>query len=319
MTIKTLTFGGFCFDYRTSTDTRNRQSVGSSTASNIKTHDSASSSSSRSNMAGSPPAVSVGSPNQTFNETKEWTSTTENSFDREVTQETDIDDDVVHHQKDPSTDSAVYIFESNHPKDLSTDSTEMENLQNESLKEDASQSEEYLPPPPEELLNDDEANMKDFEKEKKRAINRHKNKIINTSRNNSCVSTDSTTSTATLDSGIVLRSELSPRTSPLSGEQYYENKADIMGSRDGLDAEVAELNNNPNATSTPDRSQTSIDGDTSYCLPHQDSADISLSENITSKSPTTRNDNFDVMSPRMEELDSEKVSTYDFCCHFCCF
>ena len=263
-------------------------------------------------MAGSP-TVSVGSPNQTFNETKEWTNTTENSFDREATQEMDIDDDV-HHQKDPSTDSAVCIFESNHPKDLSNDSTEMENLQNESLKE-ASQSEEYLPPPPEELLNDDEANIKDFEKEKtKRAINRRKSKIdpkINTSRNNSCVSTDSTTSTATLDSGIVLRSELSPRTSPLSGEQYYENKADIMGSRDGLDAEVAELNNNPNATSTPDRSQMSVDGDTSYCLPHQDSADSPLSENITSKSSTTRNDNFDVMSPRMEELDSEKVSTYD--------
>ena len=264
-------------------------------------------------MAGSPPTVSVGSPNKIFSETKAWTSTFENSFERESTQETDIDDDIVHHQKDPSTDSAVYIFESNHPKDLSNDSAEMENLQNESLKE-ANQSEEYLPPPPDELLNDDEANIKDFEKEKtKRAINRRKSKKdsqINTSRNNSCVSTDSTTSTATLDSGIVLRSELSPRTSPLSGEQYYESKTDIMGSRDGLDAEVAELNNNPNASSTPDRVQMSVDGDTSYCLPHQDLADSSLSENIAIKSPTARNDNFDVMSPRMEELDSEKVSTY---------
>lgn len=79
------------------------------------------------------------------------------------------------------------------------------------------------------------------EKEKpQRTINRRKKDSGPVSRNSSCVSTDSTTSTATVDSGIVMRLDSSPRDSPISSDQYLNSK-DLSTSRETLDGDVNAL------------------------------------------------------------------------------
>ena len=91
------------------------------------------------------------------------------------------------------------------------------------------------------------------EKEKpQRTINRRKKDSSHAnSRNNSCVSTDSTTSTATYDSGIVVQSDSSQRASPMSNDSSYYK--DLNGSRETLDDDVAALSDESRIMSTPER------------------------------------------------------------------
>ena len=89
------------------------------------------------------------------------------------------------------------------------------------------------------------------EKEKpQRTINRKKKDSAGpVSRNSSCVSTDSTTSTATVDSGIVMRLDSSPRDSPISSDQYLNSK-DLSTSRETLDGDVNALEEEMNHSSS---------------------------------------------------------------------
>ena len=221
--------------------------------------------------------------------------------------ETDIDSveaEEIMHRKDPSTDSAVYMMDQvSHAKELSNESTdsihELTKITDSTLPcmdDDL----DFLPPPPDELLQDEAQEEEGFcpEKEKpQRTINRKKkDSYVVSSRNNSCVSTDSTTSTATADSGIVLRSDMSPRTSPLSRDQYYDSK-DMTGSRETLDDDVADLNEEPDATSTPERYQQAKNA--GYQLMRQDS--------MNSSGTNSRPDSMNLGSPKIEDLDNEKV------------
>jgi len=218
---------------------------------------------------------------------------------------TSITEDQIIHEKEASTDSAVYMYDEIQSKDDLTNHYHERQYSNDVTKnnmEDDFNDSEYFPPPPDELLNDDD-NIKDSEREKpQRTINRRKkdSTVVNTSRNNSCVSTDSTTSTATADSGIVLRSELSPRTSPVSRDQY------LTGSRETLDDEVAALNDHPHATSTPERNESTEVH--SYGLHRQASVGSPLG---TDSSPNSRPGSLVLTSPRLDELDTEKVKLID--------
>ena len=174
--------------------------------------------------------------------------------------ETDIDSpeaEALVHQRALSTDSAVYMNEDQHKNDLNIEyKTSMSDLDKISLKQSAqsdSDDIDLLPPPPDDLLCDENMGEANIEKEKpQRTINRKKNNSYSlNSRNNSCVSTDSTTSTGTADSGIGVRSD-SPRSSPLSNEDYFSNKP-LYGSQECLDDDVAELDVVPHSASTPDR------------------------------------------------------------------
>lgn len=148
------------------------------------------------------------------------------------------------HCKESSTDSAVYINKDHSMiEHASTDSiNELNSINMAALNLDHEQShteDSILPPPPDDLLPGNEGTI--VEKEKpQRTINRKKKDSGPVSRNSSCVSTDSTTSTATVDSGIVLRLDSSPRTSPISTSQYYSNK-DLTASRENLDDDVRAL------------------------------------------------------------------------------
>jgi hypothetical protein len=178
------------------------------------------------------------------------------------------------HHKESSTDSAVYVLRDghsnniNHVKAFSSESTdsmhELNDINMAALQLDRSNDDDFLPPPPDDLLQENEEDNEEViaEKEKpQRTINRKK-KDGPVSRNGSCVSTDSTTSTATVDSGIVVRLDSSPRTSPSS--QYYYNK-DLCTSRETLDDDVRALEEeaaaNRPSSSTPDRYTNSYSGD----------------------------------------------------------
>lgn len=65
----------------------------------------------------------------------------------------------------------------------------------------------------------------------KTTINRKKKEVYS-SRNSSCVSTDSTTSTCTADSGIGVRSEISPRASPINTADYYNSRENLVDEED---------------------------------------------------------------------------------------
>lgn len=229
--------------------------------------------------------------------------------------ETDIDSEEAEqiiHRKDPSTDSAVYMMHEptqlSHFKPLSHESMDNRDEMSRSEQnrpEEEFNNDDYFPPPPDELLQDDEEHESLVEKEKpQRTINRKK-KDSNalTSRNNSCVSTDSTTSTTTVDSGIVVRSDSSPRTSPLSSEQYQ----DLSGSREALDDDVAALNDEPHATSTPERHEQAKEA--GYRLLRHGSVESPRNGSADSSGANSRPDSMLGGSPRIEDLDNEKVKT----------
>lgn len=226
--------------------------------------------------------------------------------------ETDIDSEEAEqiiHRKDPSTDSAVYMMHEptqlSHFKPLSHESMDNRDEMSRSEQnrpEEEFNNDDYFPPPPDELLQDDEEHESLVEKEKpQRTINRKK-KDSNalTSRNNSCVSTDSTTSTTTVDSGIVVRSDSSPRTSPLSSEQYQ----DLSGSREALDDDVAALNDEPHATSTPERHEQAKEA--GYRLLRHGSVESPRNGSADSSGANSRPDSMLGGSPRIEDLDNEK-------------
>ncbi|XP_065669190.1 uncharacterized protein LOC100204578 isoform X1 [Hydra vulgaris] len=171
--------------------------------------------------------------------------------------ETDIDSpeaEALIHQRALSSDSAVYLSENQHKCDLNNQYTSMSDLDIVSLKHSAQNDSDdinLLPPPPDDFLCDEITNETNIEREKpQRTINRKKNNYYGlNSRNNSCVSTDSTTSTGTADSGIGVRSDNSP--SPISNDEYFLNKP-LYGSQECLDDDVAELDIMPHSASTPD-------------------------------------------------------------------
>eukprot|EP00795_Rhopilema_esculentum_P000342 gene342-10002_t len=164
---------------------------------------------------------------------------------------------------DPAFLSSAPLFSENIPK-LSADDIEQTSHEKEpsadsndemiKINENQSKEEETgdfplpdlddLPPPPEELLI-----ASPPEKEKpQRVINRKKrdhHSGLGTSRNSSCVSTDSNVSTATMDSGIAVRaysmSDSSPRNSPTRVTLEFEDDYDNHGVDEGFKGSREEL------------------------------------------------------------------------------
>ena len=232
----------------------------------------------------------------TYDEVTNETAGSKDSMYKHV--ETDIDaieaSEIIH-RKDASTDSAVYVMDEqiSHVKALSNESTD-------SLQEYSDLTYKHY---------DDGGYLPDYqgddgnEKEKpQRTINRRKkdSSLVN-SRNNSCVSTDSTTSTATIDSGIVVRSDSSQRTSPMSNDSSYYNK-DLNGSRETLDDDVAALSDESHLMSTPERNEEAKNA--GYQLLGQ-SYGSSLNQSPLSSGEHSRRDS--LHSPRSGDLDNEKV------------
>ena len=202
------------------------------------------------------------------------------------------------HSKDSSTDSAVYVTPkdhvSHHVKAFSGESTgslnDFENHTSLPLDSDQHLEENNFNAsiPHDEALQEIEVEK---EKEKpQRTINRKKKDSGPISRNSSCVSTDSTASTATVDSGIVVRLDSSPRDSPISSSQYYSNK-DLSTSRETLDDDVRALEE-----SEKNNASAHCYGDDDSILPNDGHQEESLPS-----SPTN-----------IEDLDSEKVFIVSF-------
>ena len=193
-----------------------------------------------------------------------------------------------YHEKIPSTDDFDNITEA---KDMVVNAVPSHSF--DSTDPDA------LPPPPEELL----AGTPPEKEKPQRTINRKKRDmqaLAGSSRNSSCVSTDSTTSTGTADSGIVIRSysasEMSPRNSPIGGDRPefdYDR-----GSRETLDEDEGVPPEPPDATSTPEKTDAEGTGAVSP-----------TSVTPGSSSPNSRPDSMiGFVSPKIEELDQEKVN-----------
>ena len=203
------------------------------------------------------------------------------------------------HNKNSSTDNAVHIPPEEQHANTPSNEIELHDVSINCLKPEAfNETVEELSGHHE---NENEVNTHQHhenevntEKEKpQRTINRRKKDCGPVSRNSSCVSTDSTTSTATVDSGIVMRLDSSPRTSPISSDQYYNHK-DLSTSRETLDDDVkaleeSEMNNSP-----------------SYYDNHD------LMKNSSMLDSGTHSENFEDPSTDIEDLDTEKV--YTICC-----
>lgn len=191
------------------------------------------------------------------------------------------------HDKEASTDSAVCEA----PKEtFSEQENELTDVSINSLKLEENE-EEVVPTSSHE-------NEVVAEKEKpQRTINRRKKDSGPVSRNSSCVSTDSTTSTATVDSGIAMRLDSSPRSSPISSDQYFNSK-DLSTSRETLDDDVkaleeSEMNSSMNYYRNTDSLQSSLLlGDNAHC--------------------------FDASPNDIEDLDTEKVKRANCCLIFAC-
>lgn len=230
--------------------------------------------------------------------------------------------DIVH-TKNLSTDSAVYVMHESPGKPMSGERTDsmseltsinvanfergqqqlQQQLQQQHQQRHYQTNDPELPRShSEDFMQDQhESNVEKADKPQ-RTINRKKKEsgAVN-SRNNSCVSTDSTTSTGTVDSGIVVRSDLSPRTSPISSGQYYGSK-DLSTSRETLDCDVNELDDDPHATSTPERhSEHSFNRQ----LMRDDSVGSPVNDTVNS-----RLDSMESPGPGMDDLDSEKVRIF---------
>ncbi|XP_066913092.1 serine-rich adhesin for platelets-like isoform X1 [Clytia hemisphaerica] len=202
------------------------------------------------------------------------------------------------HSKDSSTDSAVYVTPKDHVNHHvtaysgeSTGSLNDDFENHNSLQLDSNQHTEENNF--NTLISHDEAlheNEVEKEKEKpQRTINRKKKDSGPISRNSSCVSTDSTTSTATVDSGIVVRLDSSPRDSPISSSQYYSNK-DLSTSRETLDDDVRALEESEKNNAT-----AHCYGDDDSILPND-----GLQEESLPSTPTS-----------IDDLDNEKSKLID--------
>lgn len=234
----------------------------------------------------------------------------------------DQDKSDIIHSKNPSTDSAVYgMHESptertdsmNELSSINVANFEIEHQQQRQLQLEEEQPihqlqqnsylhgdhDHHLPSQTEHFIHDQhENNLTEKEKPQRTIKRKKKEPGAVSSRNNSCVSTDSTTSTGTVDSGIVVRSDLSPRTSPISSGQYYDTK-DLSTSRETLDGDVNDYN--PHATSTPERHD---ENSFSRQLPHDDSVGSPGNDSAS------ENNRLDSPAPGMDDLDSEKVQVY---------
>lgn len=217
------------------------------------------------------------------------------------------------HSKTPSTDSAVYgMHESsltaksslnnseqnisvNEAVNVSSSSPLIFERQHQKIHDDSRENQEQLR---EEYLQDQQELITEKEKPQ-RTINRKKKEPgAATSRNNSCVSTDSTTSTGTVDSGIVVP-DSSPRTSPTSTSgQCYDSKG-LSISRETLDGDMNDLDNSLRITSTPERHDNN-----SYNSRNFDTAGSPVNEYLSRDAHEFEN----ITDPGIDDLDTEKVS-----------
>ena len=193
-----------------------------------------------------------------------------------------------------------------------------------------------LPPPPDELLIGSPP-----EKEKpQRVINRKKrdqHSTIGSSRNSSCVSTDSNISTSTMDSGIGVRysmSDTSPRNSPTrvtssEFDDYYKEAVideGFKGSRDALDEDEYPATDRFPSTdqsrsmTPPDELETSNKQSKEYEIPDVNrSLSSPAIDTPGSSRGGSRPDSLIIMSPRIEELDQEKVCCFPHSLCFVCY
>lgn len=197
------------------------------------------------------------------------------------------------HTKEPSSDSIAELDEIN--KNMKH-AVEGENEDDFPITDiDA------LPPPPEELLV-----ASPPEKEKpQRVINRKKrdqNSGYATSRNSSCVSTDSNISTSTMDSGIGVRA-YSPRNSPTRVTSEYDDDYN-QGYDEGFKGSREELLNDDCQTYSP-----SPNDELEQKEYKDDERTGESPENIGTPSSGSR-PNSASTSPRIEELDQEKVNQF---------
>lgn len=213
--------------------------------------------------------------------------------------ETDIDaydiPEIIHH-KNLSTDSAVYATDEHisHIKALSNESTDSfadySEIPYDEHFDDAGYHQESTG---QEMLPCDDSEKEKPQVHHKSTINRRKkDPSAPNSRSPSCVSTDSTASTGTMDSGIACSES---RASPMSNDSSYYNK-NLNGSRENLDDEITRL---PDLPASGHHDATS---NSSYPL-HGEVYGVHRSP--TSSGENSRRDS--LQSLRAGDLDNEKA------------
>ena len=210
---------------------------------------------------------------------------------------TSVDKNDTSHSKEPSTDSAHELQEIH------------EQAQHASLdKEDSYDNYtlpdiDALPPPPDHFL------IGSPEKEKPtRVINRKKrdqHSALGSSRNSSCVSTDSTISSSTSDSGIGVRTfstSDSPRTSPTRETSEIDDYDKDHNLDEGFKSSREALDDDDEYGSIdqPETRRTPSDLDAGSASPGR-------ADTPDSSRGSSRPNSMVLVSPKIEELDQEKV------------